>query len=85
MLVFLFPRTTYMQCMVSMSTWIPTLLCKLSTAQGVYGWRLQPEVKVYSSYEAGDPPPEPEDVETDVVDHSAARTELVQLGIMQET
>ena len=41
-------------------------------------------MKVYSSYEYGDPPPEPEDVAVDVVDHNEARAELVQLGIMQE-
>lgn len=50
--------------------------------QGVYGWRLQPEVKVYSSYEKGDPPPEPETVEIEAVDASAATNELIKLGII---
>lgn len=50
--------------------------------QGVYGWRLQPEVKVYSSYEVGDAPPEPEHVDLDDVDPAAARAELMHLGII---
>lgn len=50
--------------------------------QGVHGWRLQPEVKVYSSYEIGDVPPDPEIVELDSVESAAARDELVKLGIM---
>ncbi|DBA76812.1 TPA: hypothetical protein ACH3X2_008831 [Trebouxia sp. C0005] len=50
--------------------------------QGVYGWRLQPEVKVYSSYEVGDAPPEPEHIDLDDVDPAAARAELIHLGII---
>lgn len=48
----------------------------------MYGWRLQPEVKVYSSYEVGDAPPEPEHVDLDDVDPAAARAELIHLGII---
>ena len=55
----------------------------LSVLQGAYGWRLQPEVKVYSSYEKGDCPPEPENVEIEAVDATAARDELTKLGILQ--
>ena len=53
-------------------------------SQGAYGWRLQPEVKVYSSYDKGDCPPEPESVEIEVVDATAARNELTKLGILQQ-
>ena len=52
--------------------------------QGAYGWRLQPEVKVYSSYEKGDCPPEPESVEIEAVDATAARNELTKLGILHQ-
>lgn len=52
--------------------------------QGAYGWRLQPEVKVYSSYDKGDCPPEPENVDIEAVDATAARNELTQLGILHQ-
>ena len=56
--------------------------CIVLAGQGVYGWRLQPEVKVYSSYEVGDAPPEPEHIDLDDVDPAAARAELIHLGII---
>ena len=52
--------------------------------QGAYGWRLQPEVKVYGSYEKGDCPPEPESVEIEAVDAVAARNELTKIGILHQ-
>jgi rhodanese-related sulfurtransferase len=51
--------------------------------QGVYGWRLHSAVQVYSSYEKGDPPPEPEAFDVERVDANAAITDLTQLGLLQ--
>ena len=51
--------------------------------QGVYGWRLHPAVQVYSSYEKGDPPPEPEAFDVERVDANAAMTDLAQLGLLK--
>jgi len=50
---------------------------------GVYGWRLDPSVKAYASYEVGDPPPEPEPFHVEAPDPAAAAKELVAAGLMQ--
>ena len=39
-------------------------------------------MKVYSSYDKGECPPEPESVEIEAVDAAAARNELTKLGIL---
>mmetsp|Transcript_15084 Transcript_15084/g.45563 ORF Transcript_15084/g.45563 Transcript_15084/m.45563 type:complete len:356 (-) Transcript_15084:398-1465(-) len=53
--------------------------------QGVYGWRLDPNVKPYRSYEKWEAPPEPEPVQTESVDVEAARSELEHLGLLHRT
>lgn len=50
--------------------------------QGSYGWRVDPQVKAYTSYEAGDEPPETEEFEVEEVDADAAVRELRSLGIL---
>mmetsp|Transcript_14482 Transcript_14482/g.27828 ORF Transcript_14482/g.27828 Transcript_14482/m.27828 type:complete len:338 (+) Transcript_14482:177-1190(+) len=50
--------------------------------QGTYGWRLDPTVKSYASFQLGDVPPEPERFEEDSVDIDSAEAELRALGFM---
>lgn len=50
--------------------------------QGVYGWRLDPGVKVYRGYKLFDGPPEPEQVGGEEVDVVAGAAELGSLGIL---
>ncbi|KAK9829026.1 hypothetical protein WJX72_003487 [[Myrmecia] bisecta] len=57
------------------------LQCCLVYRQGVYGWRLQPAIKAYKSYEKGDPPPEPEAFQMEAINVGAAREELAHLGL----
>jgi hypothetical protein len=49
--------------------------------QGAYGWRLDPNVKAYSSYEQWEAPPDPETVQLESVNVSAGREELEALGL----
>jgi len=49
--------------------------------QGSHGWRLDPGVQAYPSYEPGEEPPEPEDVPLESMDGNAAIEELKALGI----
>ncbi|BFI34033.1 hypothetical protein MPTK2_4g20300 [Marchantia polymorpha subsp. ruderalis] len=50
-------------------------------SQGVYGWRFDPSVLPYDSYEIGDSPPEPINFEVEKVDHEAAKEELQRAGL----
>lgn len=49
--------------------------------QGVYGWRLDPNVRSYQSYDKWEAPPDPEPCQIDTVDMDAARDELDDLGL----
>lgn len=49
--------------------------------QGVYGWRLDPNVKSYPSYEQWEAPPDPENVQLESVNVAAGREELESLGL----
>lgn len=49
--------------------------------QGVYGWRLDPAVKVYRGYRMFDPPPDPEKVAMEEMDAKAGYSELQVLGL----
>jgi len=48
-------------------------------AQGVNGWNLDPSVYSYPSYVMGDPPPEPEEYESEMIHHSHGMAELANL------
>ena len=50
--------------------------------QGVYGWRLDPAVKVYRGYKMYDPPPEPEAFQLEQPDLAAAAAELAAFGVV---
>eukprot|EP00850_Spirogloea_muscicola_P006137 SM000029S10432 [mRNA] locus=s29:52280:54529:- [translate_table: standard] len=50
--------------------------------QGVYGWRLDPAVMSYDSYEEEEPPPTPREFEVEAVDWASAEQELAQLGLL---
>uniref|UniRef100_A0A7S1X2T5 Rhodanese domain-containing protein n=1 Tax=Tetraselmis chuii TaxID=63592 RepID=A0A7S1X2T5_9CHLO len=50
---------------------------------GAYGWRLDPSVKAYASYEMGECPPEPEPFGLEVPDPAATAKELIELGLMR--
>ncbi|KAL2631203.1 hypothetical protein R1flu_015889 [Riccia fluitans] len=50
--------------------------------EGVYGWRFDPSVLPYDSYEIGDAPPKPIDFEVEKVDPEAGRGELQRLGLL---
>ena len=51
--------------------------------QGTYGWRLSDSVKVYTSYNEGETPPEPEDVVIESVDEDAALAEIQSCGFFR--
>ncbi|KAG0562048.1 hypothetical protein M758_9G127800 [Ceratodon purpureus] len=51
--------------------------------EGVYGWRLDPTVLPYDSYELGDVPPEPVEFDVERVNFEAAQSELKHLGLMK--
>ena len=42
---------------------LPNNMVVFNCRQGVYGWRLDPNVKAYSSYEQWEAPPDPENVQ----------------------
>lgn len=49
--------------------------------QGVYGWRLDPNVRSYRSYDKWQAPPEPDPCQVDSIDEDRARDELEELGL----
>ncbi|XP_024389042.1 uncharacterized protein [Physcomitrium patens] len=51
--------------------------------EGAYGWRLDPTVLPYDSYEMGDAPPEPVKFDLERVDFESAQAELKHLGLMK--
>ena len=48
-------------------------------AQGVNGWNLDPSIYSYPSYAMGDPPPEAEEYEAEMIHHSHGMAELANL------
>ena len=50
--------------------------------QGVYGWRIDPAVKVYRGYKLYDPPPEPEPFLLEQPDFGSGTAELAALGVV---
>ena len=51
-------------------------------AGGVFGWRLDVNVKVYDAYDEGAVPPEPHRVPLEVADETKGVDELRSLGLM---
>ncbi|KAL3689095.1 hypothetical protein R1sor_015404 [Riccia sorocarpa] len=49
---------------------------------GVYGWRFDPSVLPYDSYEIGDAPPKPIDFHVEKMDPEAGKSELQRLGLL---
>jgi hypothetical protein len=50
---------------------------------GVYGWRLDEDVRPYPSYDVDEPVPEPEvDFKVETIDEDAAVAELRVLGVL---
>ncbi|XP_024369153.1 uncharacterized protein [Physcomitrium patens] len=50
--------------------------------EGAYGWRLDPTVLPYDSYELGDVPPEPVQFDLERVNFEDAQSELKHLGLL---
>ena len=65
----------------SNSEWCDARARLCARMQGTYGWRAHSSVKAYQSYERGQPPPEPEGFQPELLNASQAKMELSQLGI----